>query len=162
MKNRAYITTYHKIIEAVAILLSVAAVIVCVVFALTSDGQVPIHFGLDGEPTAYGSAWSGLSLPVVMLITNLGMVAMICFVPVNTWNMPCKITENYAPYAYVRVITMIVLTMLCMGIMSLGGTICMYKARNVMGPFIIAMCVVLTIITIFYIVKLSVESKRYA
>ena len=162
MKNRAYITAYHRIIEAVALMLSLAALIVCIVFALSSDGQVPLHFGLNGEPTEYGSAWSGLSLPCVLLITNLGMAAMIRFVPVNTWNMPCKITENYAPVAYVRVITMIVLTMLSMGIMSLGGTICMYKARQIMGGFIIAMCVVLTIITVYYIVIISVESKRYA
>ena len=162
MKNRAYITTYHRIIEAVALLLSLAALIVCIVFAVTSDGQVPLHFGLDGEPTSYGSAWAGLSLPCVLLVTNLGMSAMIRFVPINTWNMPCKIPEKYAPFAYVRVITMVVLTMLCMGIMSLGGTICMYKARHIMGGFIIAMCVVLTIITVYYMVIISVESKRYA
>ena len=162
MKNRAYITTYHKIIEAVAIIISVAAVIVGIVFALTAEGEVPIHFGLNGEPTAYGSAWSGFFLPIVLLVSNLGISGLLRFVAVETWNMPCEVPESYAPFAYRDCITMMVLMQLLFGIMSILGTIFMYTARNLMGPSIMICCGILMIVTGFYFVKIIIMSKRYA
>lgn len=162
MKNRAYIMTHHRIIEAVGLAMTIAGLIVAIVFAATTEGEVPIHFGMNGEVDKWGSAWEGISLPIILLITNIAMSLMIRFVPLDKWNMPCTVTENNAPFIYRNALSMVVGMILCFGLMSLLGTIFMYKARNLMGPSIIGACALMMVITTFYIIKSVVDAKRYA
>ena len=162
MKNRAYIMTHHRIIEAVGLVMTLAGLIVGIVFAATAKGEVPIHFGMNGEVDKWGSAWEGIFLPIVLLITNISMSLMIRFVPLDKWNMPCMITENNAPIIYRNALSMVVLMGFCFGIMSLLGTIFMYKARNLMGPSILGACALMMVITTFYLIKSVVDGKRYA
>ncbi|MBO4680011.1 MAG: DUF1648 domain-containing protein [Lachnospiraceae bacterium] len=161
MKNRAYIMTHHRIIEAVGLAMTLAGLIVGIVFAVTATGDVPIHFGLNGEVDKWGSAWEGISLPIILFITNIGMSLMIRFVPLEHWNMPCNVTENNAPVLYRNVLNMVVLMILCFGLMSLLGTVFMYKARNLMGPAIVGACALMMVITTYYLIKCVIDSKRY-
>ena len=162
MKNRAYILFWHRIVEAAYLIFSLAALIVYIIFAASTEGEIATHFALDGTPDAYGSPWEGVVFPVVMLITNIAMSAMVHFLPVQSWNMPGTVTEQNAPFRYRNAISMVVLIGLCMSLMSLLGTIFMFKVKSLMGPVSIGLCVVMTVIIIFYAVKTYRDSKRYA
>lgn len=162
MKNRAYILFWHRIVEAAYLIFSLAAVIIFIIFAALTKGEIPTHFAFDGTPDAYGSPWEGMIFPIVMLITNIAMSAMVHFLPVQSWNMPGQVTERNAPFRYRNAISMVVLIGLCMSLMSLLGSIFMFKVRFLMGPVTIGLSVVMTLIIIFYAVKTYKESKIYA
>lgn len=162
MKNRAYILFWHKTVEAAYLIFSLAAVIVFIIFAASTDGEIATHFALDGTPDAYGSPWEGMVFPIIMLITNIALSAMVHFLPVQSWNMPGQVTERNAPFRYRNAISMVVLIGLCVSLMSLLGSIFMFKVRSLMGPVTIGLSVVMTVIIIFYAVKTYKESKIYA
>ncbi|MCR5720906.1 MAG: DUF1648 domain-containing protein [Lachnospiraceae bacterium] len=162
MKNRAYILFWHKIVEAAYLIFSLAAMIIYIIFAASTKGEIATHFAFDGTPDAYGSAWEGLAFPITMLITNIALSAMVHFLPVQSWNMPGQVTERNAPFRYRNAISMVVLIGLCVSLMSLLGTIFMFKARALMGPVTIGLCVIMTVIIILYSVKTYRDSKRYA
>ena len=88
--NRPYIKKLHIILEILSIALALAAFLTALVFALTEEGPVPTHYGFDGKPDAWGSAWGGVILPVIMLLSTIGMSAVIHFVSPDSWNLGIK------------------------------------------------------------------------
>jgi len=159
---RAYLNKIHVTIMILSVVLAVAALVLSIVFAATSDGQIPVHFGLDGKADEYASAWEAISLPIILLVTNLTMVVMLLFVPLSAWNIPVKITENNAPILYREAALLVSLIGLLFSLMSLVGTICLYKAHEAAGYVTIGFTVLNVVIAIVFTVKMVVDGKRYA
>ena len=64
----------------------------------TVKGSVPTHYGVDGQPNNYGSAWILLLYPVLGALV-LGVLSLVAHgVSPETWNLPFTLNkENQAP-----------------------------------------------------------------
>ncbi|MBR6307473.1 MAG: DUF1648 domain-containing protein [Lachnospiraceae bacterium] len=162
MENRMYFRTSHKIAEIIAYAVTVVSVILAIVFAATSEGEIATHFNLAGQADKYGSPWSAIVLPIVMLLSNLMMLAIFRFVPISSWNMPAKVTDSNRPYVYNDIIWVVLITMLMMAFISLLSVIGMFFFREHYGVMIIGITVVGMIIMTVFIIKSVIDSKRYA
>jgi len=85
--NKIYIKKFHIILEILSLVLALAALLVAIVFAAIEDGPVPTHYSFDGKPDAWGSAWGGVILPVIMLLSTAGMSAVIHLTSPDAWNL---------------------------------------------------------------------------
>ncbi|MBQ8469021.1 MAG: DUF1648 domain-containing protein [Clostridia bacterium] len=90
-KNLAYLRPYHWVLEALAVLLGLAAVVVALVGRSKLPADVPTHWDFQGNPDGYGSPTTFLLFPVIMLLAILATSAIIHVVDVSRWNMPFQI-----------------------------------------------------------------------
>lgn len=56
----------HLAIASIAVMLLMAAIGVAVATALPGDVQLPIHWGVNGEPDSFSDKWTALLMPVVI------------------------------------------------------------------------------------------------
>ena len=161
MENRMYFRTSHRIAEIIAYVVTVLSVILAVVFAATTEGEIATHFNLAGEADKYGSPWSAIVLPIIMLLSNLMMLVIMRFVPISSWNMPAKVTDANRPYVYGDTIWVVVITMLMMAFISLFSVIGMFFFRESYGAMIIGITVVGMVVMTVFIIKSVIDSKKY-
>lgn len=162
MENRLYFRTSHRIAEIIAYVVTVLSVILAVVFAATTEGEIATHFNLAGEADKYGSPWSAIVLPIIMLLSNLMMLAIVRFVPISSWSMPAKVTDANRPYVYGDTIWVLVITMLMVAFISLFSVIGMFFFRESYGAMIIGITVVGMVVMTVFIIKSVIDSKKYA
>ena len=162
MKMRAYINKIHIVILAAALFLSVVAVILAIVFAATSGGEIPVKFDDAGQPLEYASAWDNIGLPLIFLVVNAMMLLFVLVAPVSIWNIPVTITEKNAPILYRDAAAMVCVIALIFGLMSFIGTVLLYFARNVASGIMIAGTASMVLTTIVFLIKMIVDGRKYA
>ncbi len=161
MKNREFLRPGHRIAVIVSFIILLVSLILAIVLAATTEGEIPTHFDFFGEIDAYGSPWTAVLLPAIMLLTNLGSLAIIALVPISSWNMPAKITDANRPFVYNDALWTVVITMLTMSLIALVGTIFMFFVREGFGIAVTAVLAVGIIAMAVFIVKSVIDSKRY-
>ena len=161
MKNREYIRPCHRIAVIVSFIILLVSLILAIVLAATTKGEIPTHFDFFGEIDSYGSPWTAVLLPAIMLLTNLGSLAIITFVPISSWNMPAKITDANRPFVFNDAVWTIVITMLTMSLLALTGTICMFFAHGAFGIALTAVLAVGIGAMAVFLIKSVIDSKRY-
>ncbi len=159
---RAYINTLHIIILTVAAVFSVSAVVVGIVFAATSGGEIPIKFDDAGQPLEYASAWENLGLPIVFLVANAMMDSFVLLAPVSIWNIPVTITEKNGPILYRDAAAMVCVITLIFGLMSFIGTVLLYTARKAASGIMITGTAMMVLTSIFFIIKIIRDGRKYA
>ncbi|MBO4824284.1 MAG: DUF1648 domain-containing protein [Lachnospiraceae bacterium] len=162
MKNREFIRPGHRIAVIVSFVILLISIILAIVLAATTEGEIPTHFDFFGEIDAYGSPWTAVLLPAIMLLTNLGSLAIIALVPISSWNMPAKITDANRPFVYNDALWTVVITMLTMSLIALVGTIFMFFVREGFGIAVTGVLVVGIGAMVVFLVKSVIDSKRYA
>ncbi|MCR4678240.1 MAG: DUF1648 domain-containing protein [Lachnospiraceae bacterium] len=161
MKNREFLRPGHRIAVIVSFIILLVSIILAIVLAATTEGEIPTHFDFFGEIDAYGSPWTAVLLPAIMLLTNLGSLAIIALVPISSWNMPAKITDANRPFVYNDALWTVVITMLTMSLIALVGTIFMFFVHEGFGIAVTAVLAVGIIAMAVFIVKSVIDSKRY-
>ena len=161
MKNREFIRPGHRIAVIVSFVILLISIILAIVLAATTEGEIPTHFDFFGEIDAYGSPWTAVLLPAIMLLTNLGSLAIIALVPISSWNMPAKITDANRPFVYNDALWTVVITMLTMSLIALVGTIFMFFVHKGFGIAVTGVLVVGIIMMAVFLVKSVIDSKRY-
>lgn len=162
MKNREFLRPGHRIAVIVSFIVLLISLILAIVLAATTEGEIPTHFDFFGEIDAYGSPWTAVLLPAIMLLTNLGSLAIIALVPISSWNMPAKITDANRPFVYNDALWTVVITMLTMSLLALTGTLCMFFAKGAFGIAVTVVLAVGIIMMAVFLVKSVIDSKRYA
>lgn len=161
MKNREFIRPGHRIAVIVSFIILLVSIILAIVLAATTEGEIPTHFDFFGEIDAYGSPWTAVLLPAIMLLTNLGSLAIIALVPISLWNMPAKITDANRPFVYNDALWTVVITMLTMSLIALVGTIFMFFVHEGFGIAVTTVLAVGIIMMAVFLVKSVIDSKRY-
>lgn len=97
-----------KILEFVAL----ASVLIMLIYSAASYGnlpeRIPMHFNAAGEPDGFGGKKMIWLLPVIGLVSYLGMTLMNQYP--HTFNYLVKITEENARYHY-RTTTRMIITL---------------------------------------------------
>ena len=101
--NKPYIKLWHFILEIQGYVILLISIIYGIAFAVSTEGEVPTHFQMDGTVDGYGSPATLLILPVVMLFCNVMMSVILHFMNPKSWNMVVKPTEANALYLYTDV-----------------------------------------------------------
>lgn len=124
MKN--HITLKQKIVEILAYVLMWASIVIGIIWSAKLPKEVATHFDAAGNADGYGSPYSFLFLPIIMLIT-CGICSLILhFLPPAQWNMPVKVKPERAARVYGDVIWMIVWMEFGFGVFTLYCTLASY------------------------------------
>ena len=128
--NRPYIKKIHIILLIASIMISLAALILGFVYALTSDGPVPMHFDLQGNVNGYGSPWGIVIMPAVSVVMVITMGAVMLLVPADSWNIGIgHLRYTRKNLVYAECALMIALMALEFALFSLAFTICIMSSH---------------------------------
>ena len=90
--RKPYITIPHLVMEIISYVLLVVTVAGVFIFIWKNGGEpVPTHYNFAGEVDGYGSAWTLLLMPGIMLFVNITISFSIHVMSPAGWNMPFKI-----------------------------------------------------------------------
>ena len=146
MKN--HITLKQKIVEILAYVLMWASIVIGIIWSAKLPKEVATHFDAAGNADGYGSPYSFLFLPIIMLIT-CGICSLILhFLPPDLWSMPVKVKPERAVRVYRDVVWMMVGMEFCFGVFTLYSTITSYmqKMHGMLAATFIFMAVLFGII----------------
>jgi uncharacterized membrane protein len=91
-------TPLENILEVLAACCLIGFIAVAIWGWLILPAIVPTHFGISGQPDAYGRKGTLLILPVIFLL-SYGLLTFLERFP-HTYNYPIAITEENAPRQY--------------------------------------------------------------
>ena len=124
MKN--HITLKQKIVEILAYVLMWASIVIGIIWSAKLPKEVATHFDAAGNADGYGSPYSFLFLPIIMLI-SCGICSLtLHFLPPSHWNMTVKVKPERAARVYGDVIWMIVWMEFGFGVFTLYCTLASY------------------------------------
>ena len=104
MKN--HITLKQKIVEILAYVLMWASIVIGIIWSAKLPKEVATHFDAAGNADGYGSPYSFLFLPIIMLI-SCGISSLVLhFMPPDLWSMPVKVKPEHAVRVYRDVVWM--------------------------------------------------------
>ncbi|MEE3378624.1 MAG: DUF1648 domain-containing protein, partial [Lachnospiraceae bacterium] len=87
--RKPYITIPHLVMEIISYVLLVVTVAGVFIFIWKNGGEpVPTHYNFAGEVDGYGSAWTLLLMPGIMLFVNSTISFSIHVMSPAGWNMP--------------------------------------------------------------------------
>ena len=145
---KSYITKKHIIVEIISYVLMWASIVTGIIWSAKLPKEVATHFDAAGNADGYGSPYSFLFLPIIMLIT-CGICSLILhFLPPAQWNMPVKVKPEHAVRVYRDVVWMMVGMEFCFGVFTLYSTITSYmqKMHGMLAATFIFMAVLFGII----------------
>ena len=121
MKN--HITLKQKIVEILAYVLMWASIVIGIIWSAKLPKEVATHFDAAGNADGYGSPYSFLFLPIIMLICCGISSLVLHFMPPDLWSMPVKVKPEHAVRVYRDVVWMMVGMEFCFGVFTLYSTI---------------------------------------
>lgn len=157
--NKSYIVKGHIIAELIALLMLLAALGIAIYGAFTIDHDILVRYGTD-KAASYGSPKSLLSLPIIMLITGIGMILINHLVPAKYWNMPFKAKPGRENLLMQNCVSMSVTMVVMMAMFTLGSTILMYQEK--VGDVLIASFMLVFFMfagIIFWMIKMARDNK---
>ena len=146
MKN--YITLKQKIVEILAYVLMWASIVIGIIWSAKLPKEVATHFDAAGNADGYGSPYSFLFLPIIMLIT-CGICSLILhFLPPDQSSTPAKLKPQHALRAYTDAQRTIAVTEISLRLFTLYSTITAYmqKMTGMLAATFIFMAVLFGII----------------
>lgn len=128
--GKPYIRIRHIVVEIVSFVFLLASVIFAVIKAASIEGEIPTHYNLQGEIDGYGSPYTMLVLPIIMLLTFILISLVVHLVPMRYWNMPVKVKPERALVVYGDMVMMLLIMELLSGIYTLFETILFVDAEH--------------------------------
>ena len=156
--NKPYITKVHIIFEVLSIVICAASVIFGIFFAMRGGDPVPTHFSITGEVQSYGSPWSILTSPGIILITDIVLSLIIHFLPADKWNISFKINPGRELIVFTDISLMIAVMELTMAIWSLAVTM-LWTSGLSSGIFISA--IIMSVALIAEVAFFYILAKRH-
>ena len=161
MKTRHY-TYKNSIVEMIVELVILLLVIGTVVFTLLTFPKlpetVPTHIGATGQVDGYGKKSSLLAMPLLSLITYIGLSILQRFP--NVFNYPIEVTENNVDALHSLGIKMIRCMKLFVVLIFAVGT-CLFTESAFGRDFpagyalVAILLVLMSVMIVYYIVKMS-------
>lgn len=130
MEGRGFIQKKHIIIEILSYVLLMIAFILAIVAAVTTEGKIPTHYTLSGEIDGYGSAWTLLLMPIIMLITNGTVSVCLHLLPVSAWSTPQPVKPANSMRVYGDLAMMFVLLEIEISLFTVASTICSIQQKG--------------------------------
>ncbi|WP_251178821.1 DUF1648 domain-containing protein [Adlercreutzia agrestimuris] len=93
-QNEQYFTPFFRVVEFVSWLLLIVSLIYTISQIKMMPDQVPTHFGFNGQPDSYGSPWTYVFIPLIMLACFALISGVGHFVPPRLWNAPPKLAGS--------------------------------------------------------------------
>ena len=145
---KSYITKKHIIVEIISYVLMCASIVIGIIWSAKLPKEVATHFDAAGNADGYGSPYSFLFLPIIMLITCGISSLVLHFMPPDLWSMPVKVKPEHAVRVYRDVVWMMVGMEFCFGVFTLYSTITAYmqKMHGMLAATFIFMAVLFGII----------------
>ena len=164
MKSR--FTIHHKLQFFIGDLTALASLVFAIVFMLTTNSQIPVHYDLAWNPTRYGNPGVLLIIPLTMLPTNLIIHAIAYFLPPERWNLPSQPKEGCEEKLYQIIAYMLSLIVFESGIYSLLFTVAAaYDIRVLLRFITIAYIVIILatciIDTVVYVKKNKTQGTTF-
>ncbi len=157
--RKPYITVLHLVLEIISYVLLVAAVGAVFIFILKNGtGEIPTHFNFAGEVDGYGSPWTLLLMPVIMLFVNIMISFSIHVGSPAKWNMPFKIKPGREIAVWRDMVLMQVLLMLLISAFALAATVVWMLGK---GGLMLGLAAALTILIIPAIAVPTVMASRH-
>lgn len=156
--NKSYIVKKHIIAEIVTFALLFAALGIAIYGAVTIDHDILVRYGTDTE-SSYGSPSGLLSMPIIMLITDIIMSVMVHALPERFYNLPFKPKPGREKIMLKHSVSMIITMEFFMAVFSLGVTILMYHEK--IGMVLVAsMVLVLAMLgaSIYWFLKMAKDN----
>lgn len=126
---KSYITKKHVIVEIISYVLMWASIVIGIIWSAKLPKEIATHFDAAGNADGYGSPYSFLFLPIIMLVC-CGISSLILhFMPPNLWNMPVKVKPERANRVYGDAVWMMVWMEFIFGVFTLYCTITAYMQK---------------------------------
>lgn len=158
--RRLYINKIHVIME----ILSYVILLIC--FAVTiysisiSPAKVPTHYDFEGNVDGYGSPYSYLFLPTIMLFANITVSLIMHFVDAKNWNMPFTINAGRELVVYRDISYMFVAMEVLFSCFTLASSISnLYLEYS--GKITLIASVVMTILLFVVIIIPAIFAYRH-
>ncbi len=126
---KSYITKKHIIVEIVSYVLMWASIVIGIIWSAKLPKEVATHFDAAGNADGYGSPYSFLFLPIIMLVCCGISSLVLHFMPPNLWSMPVKVKPEHAVRVYRDVVWMMVWMEFIFGVFTLYCTITAYMQK---------------------------------
>ncbi|MEY8562952.1 DUF1648 domain-containing protein [Eggerthellaceae bacterium 3-80] len=93
-QNEQYYTPFFRLVELVSWVLVAVSLVYTIANISALPEQVPTHFGFNGQPDTYGSRWTYVLIPIIVLVCFVIMSGIGHFLPPRFWNAPPKIVGS--------------------------------------------------------------------
>ena len=144
--RKPYITIPHLVMEIISYVLLVVTVAGVFIFIWKNGGKpVPTHYNFAGEVDGYGSAWTLLLMPGIMLFVNITISFSIHVMSPAGWNMPFKIKPGREIAVWRCIVLMNVVLMLLISAFAMVSTVVLMLER---GDLIMILSVGLVVLII--------------
>ena len=122
--RKPYITIPHLVMEIISYVLLVVTVAGVFIFIWKNGGEpVPTHYNFAGEVDGYGSAWTLLLMPGIMLFVNITISFSIHVMSPAGWNMPFKIKPGREIAVWRCIVLMNAVLMLLISAFAMVSTV---------------------------------------
>lgn len=152
-------TPLENILEVLAACCLIGFMAVAIWGWLILPAVVPTHFGISGQPDAYGSKGTLLILPVIFLLVY-GLLTFLERFP-HTYNYPVTITEENAPRQYKR--ARILLVWLKLEILAAGMILqwnIIQSAANRSGSGLLYFTFLLPVLLLATVIIYMIKARR--
>lgn len=95
--NARYFTTGARRAERAAWVMMAAGAIITLAGVAVLPEEVPVHWGVGGQPDRYGSPATYLLLPGILVFCNAIMSFVVHFLDPDTWSKPGDLREEDKP-----------------------------------------------------------------
>lgn len=151
--RKPYINKVHIILEILGYIMVLMSGVYAVAVMLTTEGQIPTHYNIQGEVDGYGSPTALLILPISMLVVDLIITLSLHLIPASNWNTGFKINPGKEIIVLTDYSYMMSAMITEIGAFTLVGTYLFDKGSNGIMLASIALTVISFITVVIFIVK---------
>ena len=127
---KSYLRKKHIIVEILSYVLIWASIVISIIWSTRLPDKIATHFDASGNPDGYGSPYSFIVFPIIMLVTMAICSLILHFLPPSVWNMPVKVKPERAALVYGDAISMVVYMEFEFGLYSLFFTIISFMQKG--------------------------------
>ena len=113
--------------------------------------QIPIHYGLDGQPDAWGGRGGALFLPLLGLLV-FALLTGARFLPAGMYNFPVAVTDENRERLLQLGRELLSVLKCCILISLVPGTVCQVRGQALPPWYPAAMMLLISAALVFYIV----------
>ena len=148
MLNKPYLSGKHVILELAAYVITIITFVVVLIFAMThADAQVPTDIGFGGEVYEYGSPYTLLAMPLILLIIDITLTLTLHVFPITWMRIPFAVKPEKQTIVMYFVTLSNAIAMVLTSLWFLAMCIlCMFGQFALLPPVAIAMVTVIIIV----------------
>ena len=115
--------------------------------------QIPIHYGFDGRPDAWGGRGGSLFLPLLGLLT-FALLTGARYLPASMFNFPVAVTDDNRERLLRLGRELLSVVKCCILISLLPGTVCQVRGQALPPWSPAVMMLLISVPVVFYIIRM--------